>query len=330
MQFKVAPSTPQNDILRLVVNGGQYEVFASGEIDEDSVAKFNDFVKNNHINDAVVLFDSPGGSLAAGIELGKTIRAMHFNTAIGSFGPDGRRLYQGFCASACAYAFAGGVYRFYYGDKEKLGIHQFYNSGNNQGDIGDTQLVSSVLINYLQVMGVDPQAFVAASAIRGDSMLWLTPDEAVSLGLANNGSNPTTAEIKMAGLNPYLKIEQDQSDVAARVLFACGSGRVSLSAGIVTTPEMSKAKESSLARTYLEADSKEILVTLGSSGAHAVDSVLWLERTPSASDLIDILKTGELGIWTENGGPMRWGATIDLRPARQKIAYFLKNCLQSQ
>ena len=328
MQFQIAPETPENSFFRVALNGGQYEIFASGEIDSGAAERFREFVATNSIKDAIVLFDSPGGSLSGGISLGKAIRSMHFNTGIGSYGPKGRRLYQGMCASSCAYAFAGGEYRFYYGDKEKLGIHQFYSSGGNQADMGDTQLVSSVLVDYLQSMGVDPQAFVVASTARGDSMFWLTADQSISLGLSNNGANPTVAEIKMAGSSPYLKLEQSVSDVTTRILFGCENNRITLLAGIVTTPDLSREKQSSLARNYLETDTGELLVAQGRSGSSAVDSVLWLQRLPSNSDLLNLLKTNQLGIWTENGGPMRWGATIDIRPARQKMAYFIKNCLQ--
>ena len=328
MQFKIAPNTPENNLFRVAINGGQYEIFASGEIDSGATERFQKFVTANSIRDAVVLFDSPGGSLSEGMKLGKAIRSMRFNTGIGSYRQNGKRLYQGMCASSCAYAFAGGEYRFYYGDKEKLGIHQFYSSGSNQADMGDTQLVSSVLVEYLQSMGIDPQAFVVASTTRGDSMFWLTADQAILLRLSNNGANPTMAEIKMAGASPYLKLEQSLSDVTTRALFGCENNHITLMMGIVTTPDLSREKQSSLSRSYLETDSGELLVAQGRYGTSAVDSVLWLQRLPSNSDLLNLLKTNQLGIWTENGGPMRWGATIDVRPAREKMAYFIKNCLQ--
>lgn len=328
MKFKISPDTLESNVARLVISNGKQEIFASGEIDSGATERFLKFIQEKSIENAIVLFDSPGGSLAEGINLGKAIRAMQFDTAVGSYGPNGRRAFQGMCASSCAYAYAGGTHRFYYGDKERLGIHQFYSSDNNQGDIGDAQLVSSVLIDYLQAMGVDPKAFVLASTARGDAMVWLTTDNAISLGLSNNGSVPTSAEIKMTGLHPYLKIEQNHHNVTARVLFNCITGKVTIDAGIVTTPEMSSLKRSFLTRTYFETETGELLEQRGDTGTTVVDSVLWLERTLKNSDLVSLIKANELGIWTENDGPMRWGATIDLRPAREKILYFAKNCVQ--
>lgn len=330
MQFKIAPNTPKNNLFRAALRGGQYEIFAFGEIDRGASERFQKFVTANAINDAIVLFDSPGGSLSEGLRLGKAIRSMRFDTGVGSYGQNGRRLYQGMCASSCAYAFAGGEYRFYYGGKERLGIHQFYSSGSNQVDIGETQIVSSVIVDYLQSMGVDPQAFVVASTARGDSMFWLTEGQAISLGLSNNGANPTVADIKVVGATPYLKLEQRSSNGTARLLFGCEDNSIILLAGIVTTQDLSREKQFGLARNYLETDSGELLVAKARSGTSAVDSVLWLQRLPSNSDLLNLLKTNTIGIWTENGGPTRWGITIDVRPARQKMAYFIKNCLQGR
>ena len=145
------------------------------------------------------------------------------------------------------------------------------------------------------------------------------------MGLSNNGSGPTTAAIKMVAVTPYLKIEQSHHNVTTRVLLSCASNRITLQAGIVTTPELSREKQSSLARNYMETDTGEILIAQGSS---AVGSVLWLRRTLNDADLLSILKTKQLGIWTENGGPMRWGATIELRTTREKIIYFRNNCLR--
>lgn len=328
MQFMIAPMTPENIAIQITSRGNQYEIFASGKIDPGTTERFQKFVQTNSIKDAIVLFDSPGGSLSEGMKLGKAIRSKRFDTGIGSYSQDGRRLFQGICASSCAYAFAGGEYRFYYGNKAKLGIHQFYSTGTNQADMGDTQRVSSILIDYLQFMGVDPKAFVVASTTRGDSIYWLTPDQAISLGLSNNGANPTVAEIKMVGAYPYLKLEQIHNNVTTRILFNCLNNQISLMAGIVTTPDLSRENRLGLARHYLETDSGELLVAQGQTGTLVIDSVLWLQRPPSNSDLLELLKTNQLGVWTENGGPMRWGATIDVRPARQKMDHFIRNCIQ--
>lgn len=328
MQFKIAPASAEQDFVRQFVRHGQYEIFAFGEIDSGAAARLELFVKENSIDTAVVIFNSPGGSLLGGLRLGSMIRKLRFDAAIGSDGAGGSRVFSGICASSCAYAFAGGVYRFFNDGNEKLGIHQFYSSDQNVGDIGDAQIVSSTLIDYLQTMGVDAKAFIVASSARGNEMFWLTQEQAVQLGFANNGSDQTTVEIKMYGLTPYLKVEQSHSDGMSRVLFNCDSHSIILLAGIVTTPSLSREKRRSLVRSYLEVTpGGEILEKKGDSFTSAEGSVLWLHRMVSPSDLAALLKADELGIWTENGGSMRWGVMIDLRPAKDKMLYFANNCL---
>lgn len=325
MTFRIAPQTDFNTAFRLTVNGGQFEVFASGVIDEGAVARFIAFLRENDIEDAIVLFDSPGGSLSEGIRMGEVIRGLQFNTGIGSYGAEGQRQYKGVCASACAYAFVGGNYRFFSGQEERLGIHQFYRDGDNTGDLGDAQVVSSVLVDYLRRMGIDSRAFLLASTARGDSMHWLSVADARALNLSNNGANETTAEIKLNGSLTYLKLEQDHSDVVSRVLVNCINQRLIFGMGIVTTPEISQMKAAYATKAYVETDRNE---TIEPDRIKPEGHVLWLLIEPNDTETLALLKANELGFWTENDGPMRWGATMDMRPVREKLLYFGRNCLK--
>lgn len=331
MKFRLPPDTVENRTARLIVNNGDIEIYASGDITLGTSERFIEFVRNKSVKSGVVVFDSPGGSLMEGIKLGRQIRQFGFNTAIGSYGPNGVREFNGICASACAYAFAGGEYRFFNGEKERLGIHQFYLSGDNKGDIGDTQLVSSVLVEYLSEMGVDPRAFAVASTARGDAMRWLTMSEALLLGLANNGADATTAEIKINERDgsPYLKLEQRLSNVISRVVFGCTNNQIVMTAGIVTSHDRSLAMRNNLSRNYLETSgANEIMEMPGNSGTAVIGDVLWLMRTPADEEMLALLKSDDLGIWTESEDPMRWGTVINLRPTKEKMVYFFKNCLK--
>ena len=85
MTFKVAPDTAENKFSRIVQNNGQYEIFATGRIDEDAPARFRRFVAVHKIEWAKVYLNSPGGALGAGLELGEAFRKLEFDTAIGTF-----------------------------------------------------------------------------------------------------------------------------------------------------------------------------------------------------------------------------------------------------
>lgn len=65
------------------------------------------------LSKAVVSFASDGGSVVAGIEIGKLIRLKNYSTLV----PDNAR-----CASACALAWLGGGRRFM-GTKAQIGFH---------------------------------------------------------------------------------------------------------------------------------------------------------------------------------------------------------------
>jgi hypothetical protein len=72
-------------------------VAVEGDLEIGDDVKFRTQV--GRLTKAVVVFNSRGGNLLAGIEIGKTIRLKSFATAV----LDGLR-----CASACAFAWLGG------------------------------------------------------------------------------------------------------------------------------------------------------------------------------------------------------------------------------
>ena len=166
MKFMTEQQTQLALASRAIVDNGRWNIYATGEIDSGAADRLKDFVVSHHIDFAIVVFDSPGGSLIGGMQLGQAIRSLKFDTGIGRLSSKNDLENQGMCASACAYAFAGGVHRFYGGGKQQLGIQQFSNANGNVGDLGDTQLVSGLLVSYLQKMGVNATAFSVASTTR--------------------------------------------------------------------------------------------------------------------------------------------------------------------
>lgn len=158
-------------------------------------------------------------------------------------------------------------------------------------------------------------------------MLWLTPEQSESLGLSNNGSDPTTSEIKMSGAAPYLKLEQSHSNVTTRILFGCADRRIALSAELSPLRSYQAKKRATLVRSGPKPMAMKCLL-LKETPAPVQSIVFWLHREPSNVVLLDLLKSNQLGVWTESGGYMRWGAMIDLRPAKERMSYFIKNCFQ--
>ena len=95
----------------------------------------------------------------------------------------------GVCASACAYAFLGGVERTL-DDDAKLGFHRFYQRNAlmepsakifTGQDLDDTQKLTAALVFYVVKMGVDARLVTLAAAAAPNEIYWTTKDEAREL-----------------------------------------------------------------------------------------------------------------------------------------------------
>lgn len=156
-------------------------VAAEGVITKDTPATFAKFLKSydGKITD-VIEFHSPGGNLAAALELGRMIRRAGYKTRIGRTislkGTMNVYFYKkAFCLSACAYAFIGGVARSY-GTNDVYGLHRFgLEKGAVAGDVA--QSVTSEIAKYLEDMGVDQGALEVASSANFKTEMRFVPVE---------------------------------------------------------------------------------------------------------------------------------------------------------
>jgi hypothetical protein len=175
---------------RLRGNGGNYVgaewIAGEGEIMEETADDLELYLKSfgRAENPAgwCVRFNSPGGSLSGGIRLGELIRKLKLDTEIGGTEPDGLhwKRVPGYCASACAFAFLGGLSRDASGGE--LGVHQFYDEISlrdpsakvfNSLDMSQHQFISAMLIDYAFRMGVDPRLVSIAASTPPTEMQFL-------------------------------------------------------------------------------------------------------------------------------------------------------------
>jgi SPOR domain len=133
--------------------------------------------KIGSLSSAIVAFDSDGGSLVAGLQIGETIRLKNFSTLV----PDQAR-----CASSCALAWLGGTRRFM-GSRAHVGFHAAYD--------GQTHLVTSsgnALVGaYLNKIGLPYSAVVYITSASPDSITWLSKPDAEKLGIEVSLFNDT-------------------------------------------------------------------------------------------------------------------------------------------
>lgn len=322
---------PKERWVSKTVRGGVEDIFATGEITEGTTDRLLAFIRANKVEAAKVHFNSPGGSLAEGMRLGRAIRRMQFFTTVGVHDPafNTEANTAAVCASACAYAFAGGTSRFLNEYTGRIGVHQFYTDSSESLSGEAAQQVSGLIVAYLDQMGVDAKAFTLSTIADRNGMIWLTPDDALKLRFANNGSAAPVAEIKLAGMTPYLRVQQDHHDVTTRALFYCDSKTVFMQFGIVTNPETSAMIAGNQKRSYLELDHKEFLVVPGEKGAEATDSVIWIDRDMTPATIAQLNRATEVGGWIEGFGALRYGATLQMPTVREKIADFARQCYSS-
>lgn len=310
--------------------GNLTRIYASGPIDSNAARDLEDIVRTHRIQTGIVLFNSPGGSVIDAIELGQAIRRLGLSTGIASF-VDGKMISEGVCASACAYAFAGGNHRYYYGGQTRLGLHQFY-SKENEISNRTSQEVSGLLVAYLHAMGVDALAFSVSSMAAPDTMAWLTPEDAARLRFATNGSQETISELKLQDGVTYLKIEQEHSRITGRIIFSCINKQLSLLGGYVSNPEEAKNKLDWATRSALILDGKtfrEERKGASPKGIVAAGSVLWVTRALSRSESYLFVNGKSIGVMIGSDGFLTYEVSVSLNSAaKDKLLNFAKNCFQ--
>jgi hypothetical protein len=120
---------------------------------------------------AVVVFNSDGGNLLAGIAIGKIIRLKSFATAVW----DGER-----CASACALAWLGGSQRLM-GRYALVGFHAAYIE--QQGQAMETGVGNALVGSYLNQIGLSERAVVYITGAAPAEMTWLNLQDAQQIGI---------------------------------------------------------------------------------------------------------------------------------------------------
>jgi hypothetical protein len=180
-------------------------ILAQGEITSSSPSEFENIVRKLNFQPSVY-FNSPGGSLGAGIMLGRVIRKFGLDTYVGGpykevknvRGYTDTLVERGLCLSACAYAFMGGRTR-ELADGGILGVHQFQTRDGDSGE-GSAQLTVAILSAYLEEMGIDRALLDLASATKPAQIEVIPPRLAQALKLDN--ADPPKSEWQLkAGSN---------------------------------------------------------------------------------------------------------------------------------
>jgi len=139
----------------------------SGDIAVEDILKFKQISKSLPPQ-TIVRFDSPGGSLLGGIEIGKVIAASGFATSVSDT-----------CASSCALAWLAGAPRIL-SSSAQVGFHLAYKSNVDQTESGaGNALVGS----YVTGLGFGDNVVRYITSAAPDDMQWLSARDADLLGI---------------------------------------------------------------------------------------------------------------------------------------------------
>jgi hypothetical protein len=157
-----------------------------------------------HSASAVVSFNSGGGSLVTGIQIGEIIRQQHFNTIV----RDGKS-----CASACALAWLAGVERSIEGTG-RIGFHAAYDATSGR----ETGVGNALLGAYVAKLGLSYGAVIYITKAAPNKMTWLNISDAAALGIRVAFASPTTRKSILTLPTRYgnieiVKLANDNSEI---------------------------------------------------------------------------------------------------------------------
>ena len=190
-------------------------ISATGVIDMDTPSRFRGFLESEPYLPRQIILHSPGGNLAAGLELGRMIRQAGLTAHVGrsersfeSYSAPCDTWYDGVeagvCLSSCAYAFLGGQERlvdspYYSTGPNLLGFHQFYGSPERGREmltatqvaeietaaLSVAQAITGQIVLYAMEMGIDPRVVAFASSIPSNDLYYPTARELDELSIVS-------------------------------------------------------------------------------------------------------------------------------------------------
>lgn len=304
-------------------------VFIHGQLGVDTLRQARALISRHKLDErgTTVYFDSLGGNLASGIELGKLIREAGLHTSVGTRQLDEKGMWRtgpGVCLSACVYAYVGGQYR--YADKDDvIGVHRFSREVTTPKDLELAQIISAEITKHLSAMGVDTELLEIASVTAKDDITRISIVDATRLRVVNNGQLPATWELVNREGMVYLRAEQTTHWGMGKLLFNCRKARVNVTAIYNMGSEIDRL--TSNGRYSIRIDNDMVDVQLDGPvkvlNTSYVNAGFWL--SPEIAQRL--LRADKIGFAFHALNPdLFFGFQIDAQEGRAKIGDYLKFC----
>jgi ATP-dependent protease ClpP protease subunit len=151
---------------------GCYDMHIDGIIQLEDSKKFDDVIKRNNIKAGVVILNSDGGNMLAGMLIGVAVHDHKFMTYVPQ---------NTFCASMCASIWIAGDKKFV-ADTGHVGFHQPYSKDRRGHMHVDPRAVAFQKEYYAKIGVPKPAADFFTSASPND-MYWMNADLASGFGI---------------------------------------------------------------------------------------------------------------------------------------------------
>jgi len=219
-------------------------IFADGEITQATPAALTAALTRYQAHPGTILvLNSPGGDLDAGLAMGRIIRSHGLWTSVGTavplaLGPTpnvnpayfpyvqapSAPPFPGYCYSSCTLAFLGGVVRTV-GFTSDYGVHRFYFEGQQPSSsegVAEGEKGMAEIVHYVKEMGVDPD-FVLEMAKKGrNATTHLTEQQMATLHVITPFWNTEWSIRQGSGSFYYDGETTDASGKRDDVLVYCG------------------------------------------------------------------------------------------------------------
>lgn len=289
------------------------QVYLHGEIDAGAPQRFAALVASGRIETGSdVYLNARGGDRAAGIALGRMFRAGGMATHLGTPRQPKQASIEAktaVCMDACVYAYLGGLYRWVPSGRDRIG----FSSPQTQA----TRL-SPDAVAYLKAMGI-------TDGMSGGEA-WMTAEQMIASGLANNGRLPASATYDLSRPAPKLELRQADRKGTHRLTIQCQPGKTTVTAYDEVGVERARQIALRGGSSYFQlGDEKRLSQPRG--GAQAVGNALVIQRDFPPADLVDLISAWSFGAWV--GGrsdAFRDGFTMQLQPVRAQLKVFYYTC----
>ncbi len=305
------------------------QVYLYGTIDEDAPQRVGALIRSGKIpSGSDIYLNSSSGSVSAGMALGRLFRTGSMVTHLGKPRRKGESN-TAICVGACAYAYFGGLYRWAPTGSDRIGVSAYpATSASTAGSSQSTQ-PSGDVAGYLKDMGIDPAALAPTPGTASNGTVWLSADQMMASGLANNGRLPLVAKYQTLSTGPYLTLDQVDRHGEHRMTIECKPGRVILTAINKVGNERAKDIVMRGTRSYFELNRQEIL-TQQSGGAEVASESISMTRTYPPARLQYIIYAPSVGAWVAGRtNAFRNGFTFELEPVRSTLKQYYEACWQA-